>query len=72
MGGIDPRIDQPPHRGRRRGRAEDMLAITAPLPDTVDAVRAVSDRGGQIGEHRTRLVDPWAPVGIRQCGCDLR
>jgi hypothetical protein len=31
-----------------------MLPITTSLPDTVDAVRAVSDRGHQIGEHRTR------------------
>ena len=45
---------------------EDMFAITAPLPDTVDAVRAVGHRGGQIGEHRTRLVDPRSPIGIRQ------
>jgi len=28
-----------------------MLAITTGLPDTVDTVRAVSDRGHQIGEH---------------------
>jgi hypothetical protein len=51
MGGVDPLIDQAPHR-RRCGRAENVLTITVGLPDTVDAVRAVSDRGGQIGEHR--------------------
>src|SRR5258705_5007378 len=54
MGGVDPRIDQPPHRGRRRGGTEDIFTIPAPLPDTVYAVRPAGDRGGQIGEHRTR------------------
>ena len=29
-------IDEPPHRGQRRRRTEDMLTITARLPDTVD------------------------------------
>jgi hypothetical protein len=42
-----------------------MLTIPAPLTHAVDAVRPIGDRGGQIGKHRTRLVDPWAPVGIR-------
>ena len=72
MRGVDPLIDQPPHRGRRRRRTEDMFTITAALPDPVDAVRPVGDRGGQIGEHRTRRVDPRAPIGVRQRGRDLR
>ena len=67
-----PGIDQPPHRGRRGGRAEDMLAIPARLPDTVDAVRPVSDRGHQIGEHRSRGVDPRSPIGVGQRRRDLR
>jgi hypothetical protein len=71
MGGVDPGVDQAPHRGRRRGRAEDMLPIPAALSDTVDAVRPTGHRSGQIGEHRTRLIDPRALVGIRQCGGDL-
>ena len=72
MRGVDPRIDQPPHRGRRRGGAEDVFPITAALPDAVDAVRPVGHRGGQIGEHRTRLVGPRPPIGVRQRGRDLR
>ena len=55
MFGVDPRIDEAPHRGRRRGRTEDMFTITTALPDTVDAVRPVGDCGDQIGEHHTRL-----------------
>ncbi len=66
MGGVDPLIDQPPHRGRGGGRTEDMFAITAPLPDTVDAVRAAGHRRRQIGEHRPRIVYPRSPIGIRQ------
>ena len=66
--GIDALIDQPPHRGRRRLRPEDVLTVTAQLPDPVDAVRAVSDRGRQIGEHITGRIHPRAPIGIRQRG----
>ena len=72
MSGVDPLVDQPPHRGRRRRGTKDVFAIPAALPDTVDAVRAVGHRGGQIGEHRTRPVDPRAPIGIRQRRRDLR
>ena len=49
-----------------------MLTITAALPDPVDAVRPAGDRGGQIGEHRTRGIGPRAPIGVRQRGRDLR
>jgi hypothetical protein len=56
MGGVDPSIDQAPHRGRRRGRPEDVLGVPAPLPDTVEAIRSAGDRGGQINEHHTRGV----------------
>ncbi len=51
VGSVDALIDAPPHGGRRRLRAEHMLTITAQLTNCVDAVRAVSDRGRQIGEH---------------------
>ena len=70
--GVDPLIDQPPHRGRRGLRAEDVLTIAAELSDPVDAVRAVGDRGGQIGEHLTGGVHPRAAVGVGQRGGDLR
>ena len=72
MSGVDPLVDQPPHRGRRRRGTKDVFAIPPALPDTVDAIRAVGHRGGQIGEHRTRPVDPRAPIGIRQRRRDLR
>jgi hypothetical protein len=71
MPGVDPGVDQAPHRGRRRGSTEDMLAITTDLPDTVDTVRAVSDRGHQIGEHIPRRVDPRSPIRVRQRRRDL-
>ena len=70
--GVDALIDQPPHRGRRGLRTEDVLTIAAQLPDPVDAVRAVGDRGRQIGEHLPGGVHPRAPVGVRQRGGDLR
>ena len=72
MRGVNPRIDQAPHRGRRRRSTEDMFTITAALPDPVDAVRPAGDRGGQIGEHRTRRIGPRAPIGVGQRGRDLR
>ena len=68
---VDPGVDQPPHRGRGRHGTEDMFTIPAALPDTVDAVRAVGQRGGQIGEHRTRLIHPRASIGVGQRGRDL-
>jgi len=49
-----------------------MLAVTTSLPHPVDTVRPVSDAGGQIGEHRTRIMGPRAPEGIRQHRGDLR
>ena len=70
--GVDPFIDQPPHRGRRRFRTEHVLTVAAQLPDPVDAVRAVGDRGRQIGEHLPGRVHPRAAVGVRQRGRDLR
>ena len=70
--GVDALIDQPPHRGRRRLRAEHMLTVAAQLPDPVDAVRAVGDRGRQIGEHLPGRVHPRAAVGVGQRGGDLR
>jgi hypothetical protein len=33
---------------------------------------ASSPARGQIGEHRTRLIDPWAPIGIGQRGSHPR
>ena len=51
---------------------EHMLAIAAQLPDPVDAVRAVGDRGRQIGEHLPGCMHPRAPVGVRQHRGDLR
>jgi len=72
MLGVNPRIDEAPHRGRRRRSTEDMFTVTAALPDPVDAVRPAGDRGGQIGEHRTRRIGPRAPIRVRQCGRDLR
>jgi hypothetical protein len=72
MLGVDPGVDQSPHRGRRRGRAEDVLSVTAGLPHGVDAIRAVGDRGGQVREYRTRGMRPRPTVGIRQCRGDLR
>jgi hypothetical protein len=39
------------------------------VTDAVDAVRAIVDRGGQIGEHRSRRIGPRPPIGInRRCG----
>ena len=35
-----------------------VLTVAAQLPDPVDAVRAVGDRGRQIGEHLPRRVHP--------------
>ena len=72
MFGVDALIDAPPHRGRRRRRAEDMLAIPAPLGNPVDAVRAVGDRGGQIGEDISRGMGPRPPIGVGQRRSDLR
>jgi len=72
MFGVDPRIDEPPHRGRRRGHAERVFPIAACLSDAVDAVRPVGDRSGQIGEHRTRVVGPRTAVGVGQHGGDPR
>ena len=62
---VDPRIDPPPHRGRLRSGTKHVFPITAALPDAVDAVRPVGHRGGQIGEHRTRIVSPTAPDRCR-------
>ena len=70
--GVDPLIDQPPHRGRRRLRAEHVLTIAAQLADPVDAVRPVGDRGRQIGEHLPGRIHPRAAVGVGQRGGDLR
>jgi hypothetical protein len=70
--GIDALIDQPPHCGRRRLRAEDMLTVTAQLADPVNAIRPISHRGRQIGEHLPGRVHPRAAVGVRQRGGDLR
>ena len=69
---VDPGIDQPPHRGRRRRGAEGMFPIPAPLPDAVDAVRPGGHRRGQIGEHRTRLIHPRTSIRVGQRGGDLR
>lgn len=49
-----------------------MLTIPAELAHSVDAVRSVGHRGGQIGEHRSRGVNPRAAVGIGQHRRDLR
>ena len=65
MLGVNPRIDEAPHRGRRRRSTEDMFTVTAALPDPVDAVRPAGDRGGQIGEHRTWRIGPRAPIRVR-------
>ena len=51
---------------------EDMLTVAAQLSDRVDAVRPVSDRDRQIGEHLPGRIHPRATVGIRQRGGDLR
>ena len=64
-GGVDPLVYQPPHRGRRGLRAEDVLAVAAELSDPVDAVRAVGDRSRKISEHLTGCIHPPTPVGIR-------
>lgn len=72
VGGIDALIDQPPHGGRRRLRAEHMLTIAAQLTNCVDAVRSVGDRGRQIGEHVPGRIHPRAVVGVGQRGGDLR
>jgi hypothetical protein len=32
MLGVNPRIDEAPHRGRRRRSTEDMFTVTAALP----------------------------------------
>jgi hypothetical protein len=72
MPGVDPLVDQAPHRGRRGGQAEGVFAIAAGLSDTIDAVRPIGDRGGQIGEHVTRRIRPGPAVGIGQYGSDLR
>jgi hypothetical protein len=71
-GGVDPGVDQPPHRGRRRGGTKDVFPIAAALSDSVDAVRPVGHRSGQIGEHRTRRIHPRVPIRVRQYGRDLR
>jgi len=70
--GVDPLIDQPPHRGGRRLRPEHVLTVAAQLADAVDAVGAVGDCGRQIGEHRPGRVHPRAAVGVGQRGGDLR
>ena len=44
----------------------------ASLSDAVDAVGAVDDRRGQIGEHRSRRIRPRPPIRVRQRGRDLR
>jgi len=41
--------------------SEDVLTVTAQLSDPVDAVRPVSDRGSQIGEHLPGRIHPRAP-----------
>ena len=72
MGRVDALIDQPPHRGRRRLRAEGMLAVPAQLRDPVDTVRAVGHRRGQIGEHIPGRIHPRTLVGVGQRRGDLR
>lgn len=72
VGGIDALIDQPPHGGRRRLRAEHMLTLAAQLTNCVDAVRAVGGRGRQIGQHVPGRIHPRAPVSVSQRGGDLR
>jgi len=70
--GVDTLIDQSPH-GRRGGLGpEHVLAVPAELPDSVDAVRPVGHRRGQIREHRPRSVRPRPLVGIGQNLGDLR
>jgi len=61
---VDPLVDQPPHRGRRRHRTEDVLTVAAQVPDTVDAVRPVGDRGSQVSEH---LPGARTPTGRGRC-----
>ncbi len=69
---IDALIDQPPHRGRRRRRPEHMFAIPTQLPDPINTVRPVSDRGGQISEDSPGRIHPRAAIGIRQHRSDPR
>ncbi len=69
--GVDPFVDQPPHRGRRGLRPEHVLTVTAQLADGVDAVRPVGDRGSQISEHFAGRIHPRPAVGIGQRGGDL-
>ncbi len=64
VGGVDAVGDQPPHRGRGGLGPEHVLAVPAELADSVDAVRPVGDRCGQIGEHRTGGIGPLPFVGI--------
>lgn len=59
--GVDALIDQPPHRRGRRLRTQDMLTVAAQLPHPVDAIGAIGDRGGQIGEHLPGCVHPRPP-----------
>lgn len=42
------------------------------MPDTVGGVSAISDRSGQIGEHRAWIIDPRSPIGDGQDDRDLR
>jgi len=69
---VDAGIGQPPHRGRRRRGAKDMLPIPAALPDAVNAVRPVGHRRDQVGEHRTRRIHPRTSIRVRQYGRHLR
>lgn len=71
VGTINTLIDQPPHRGGRGFRPENVLTVTAQLADAVDAIRPVSDRSGQIGEHLAGGIHPQTAVGVGQCRGDL-
>ena len=59
---IDAFIDTSPQCGRRGNLPEGVLAVTPQLTHTVNAVRAVSHRSGQIGEHLPRRICPRPPI----------
>jgi len=57
---------------RRGDRPEHLLAICPQLPNRVDTVRAVGDRGGQTSEHISGRMGPWPLIDIGQRRRDLR
>jgi len=63
---IEAFIDTSPQCGHRGNLPEGVLAVTPQLTHTVNAVRAVGHRSGQIGEHLPRRICPRPPWWARR------